>query len=32
MKKTHFAIRKNVFSLVLSFLAAPLPLHFQDDL
>jgi hypothetical protein len=30
-KKRCFAIRKNVFSLLL-FLAGPLALHFKDDL
>jgi hypothetical protein len=31
-KKTHFAIRENVFSLLLFFLAGPLLLHFKDAL
>jgi hypothetical protein len=31
MKKTHFAIRENIFSLLL-FVAAPLALHFKDEL
>jgi hypothetical protein len=30
-KKTCFAVPKNVFSLLI-FLAAPLALHFKDDL
>jgi hypothetical protein len=30
-KKKHFAIQKNIFSLLL-FLAGPLALHFKDDL
>jgi hypothetical protein len=32
VKKMHFAIRKNVFCLLLFFAAAPLALHFKDDL
>jgi hypothetical protein len=31
-KKTRFTIRKNIFSLLLFLLAAPLALHFKDDL
>jgi hypothetical protein len=30
-KRTHFAVKKNIYSLVL-FLAAHLALHFKDDL
>jgi hypothetical protein len=30
-KKTHFAIKKNIFYLLL-FLATPLDFHFKDDL
>jgi len=31
-KKKRFVIRKDIFSLLLLFLAAPLALHFKDDL
>jgi hypothetical protein len=31
-EKMCFVIRKNLFSLLLFFLASPLALHFKDDL